>query len=133
MMVKQSHERNYGSAPNSAWIKLYRTNRWAKISKLVLQRDKICQQCLREDRVTPATLTHHINEWRENSTEIDFWRGPFEALCHACHEVLHGRGRPREYVRDIDEFGWPVDPLHPVYQSTIAKREREEQRKCSKK
>jgi 5-methylcytosine-specific restriction enzyme A len=129
-MAKQTHERNYGSAPK-AWTKLYRRNRWAKISKLVLQRDKICQQCLRDGKVEPATLTHHVNEWRPNSTELDFWKGPFEALCFTCHEKIHGRSN-KEYVRDIGIDGFPVDPLHPFYQSSTAKREREEQR-CNKK
>src|SRR6267142_3390679 len=130
MMAKQTYERNYGSAPK-AWTKLYRRNRWAKISKLVLQRDKICARCVRDGKVEPATLTHHVNEWRPNSTELDFWRGPFEALCFTCHEKHHGRAN-KEYIRDIDESGWPCDERHPVYQSSTAKREREEQRNAAK-
>ena len=123
-------ERDYGSVP-TPWAKYYRTNRWAKISKFCLKRDKLCAQCLRDGKVEPAVLTHHTIPYRENSTPLDFWRGPFEVLCFSCHEVIHGRAKSREYISDIGADGWPLDPTHPANQN-LSYQERE-QRKCKTK
>lgn len=42
-----------------------------------------------------------------------FLLGEVQSLCADCHDKrkriveLHG------YVRDVNEFGWPIDPRHP--------------------
>jgi|SRR5450631_2415255 hypothetical protein len=110
------------------WAALYKTRRWERRSRLNLKMHKyLCQECLKNGKVEPATLSHHLNEWKPSSSELDFWYGPLTAVCRDCHFKIHGFNQSKEeFVRDIDESGWPCDPLHPVYNSTTAKRERQD-------
>jgi hypothetical protein len=50
----------------------------------------LCQECLRNGKIEPATLSHHINEYRESFSELDFWCGELTALCSDCHFKIHG-------------------------------------------
>jgi hypothetical protein len=89
---------------------------------------KLCQECLRNGKVEPATLTHHVNEYRENFSELDFWRGPFEVLCFKCHQVIHNRGIPtKDFRTDIGPDGYPEDPAHPFWVEDRKQQEREKQ------
>jgi 5-methylcytosine-specific restriction protein A len=106
------------------WSRLYSTSRWERIPKLNLKMHKyLCQECLRNGKTEPATLSHHINEYRESFSELDFWYGELTALCKDCHARHHGYNVARDFETDIDASGWPCDPRHPVYQSNTAKRE----------
>jgi 5-methylcytosine-specific restriction enzyme A len=84
----------------------------------------MCAECERQGRTKEANVTHHVFEYRESFSELDFWRGPFASLCFDCHFTLHHGGVPRDFDTSIDASGWPRDPLHPVFQTNVAKRER---------
>jgi 5-methylcytosine-specific restriction endonuclease McrA len=107
------------------WAKLYATSRWERRSRLNLKMHKhLCQECLRNGKVEPATLSHHVHEYRESFSELEFWYGELTALCAGCHAKAHGYNQAqREFETDIDVSGWPSDPRHPVYNTTTAKRE----------
>jgi HNH endonuclease len=107
------------------WARLYHTRRWERRSKLNLKMFKyLCQECLKAGKVEPATLSHHVHEWTPSSSELDFWFGELTALCANCHAAHHGFNISKEtFDRDIDGSGWPCDPMHPVYQTDVAKRE----------
>jgi hypothetical protein len=99
------------------WAKLYGTSRWERRSKLNLRMFKhLCQECLRNGKTEPATLSHHINEYRESFSELDFWYGPLTALCANCHAEKHGYNKARGFDIDIGPDGYPIDTLnHPFW------------------
>jgi hypothetical protein len=99
------------------WARFYGTERWRRRSLLNLKMHKhLCQECLKVGKVEPATISHHINEWRENSTELDFWCGELTALCADCHAEIHGYNKSRGFITDIGPDGWPIDPQNPANQ-----------------
>ncbi len=106
------------------WSRLYGTSRWERRSQLNLRMNPLCAECKRQGRTQGANLSHHINEYRESFSELEFWYGPLESLCFAHHAKIHGFNQgAKEFETDIDASGWPLDPRHPVYNSTTAKRE----------
>jgi hypothetical protein len=113
------------SAPGP-WIRLYKSRRWERRSRRNLQAYKfLCQECLRNGKTVPATLSHHINEFQPSFSELEFWYGELTALCSDCHFLIHHPGYiiNRDFETDIGVDGWPIDPRHSVYQSNVAKRE----------
>lgn len=91
------HERGYGA-------------QWDKIRKVVLHRDdSLCQECLRNHRVTPGTHVDHILSKAKGGTDdLD----NLQCLCEACHndKTLKETGRtPRKHNKGYDTKGNPVD------------------------
>ena len=71
----------------------YHTDWWYKASQSILMKaDYLCQDCLKEEKLTLATEVHHIKPIPYNS---DRWRDfayDYEnliALCHECHQRRH--------------------------------------------
>jgi hypothetical protein len=75
----------------------------------------LCQECLKNGKTEPATLSHHVNEYRESFAELDFWFGKLTALCANCHAKIHGYNVAREFAIDIGPDGFPEDPNHPFW------------------
>ena len=55
-----------------------------------LLRHPLCVECQRKGRVEPATDVDHVIPHKGDMTV--FWKGPFQALCHACHSAKTARG-----------------------------------------
>jgi hypothetical protein len=114
------------SAPGP-WIRLYKSRRWERRSRRNLQAHKyLCQECLKNGKTVPATLSHHVREYQPNFTELEFWYGELSACCHDCHFKIHHPGyeiKDRGFLLDIGSDGYPIDPRHDFYNSTTAKRE----------
>ena len=64
--------------------RLYWTARWRAIAKHQLILVPLCEECERDDRVTPATVCNHKIPHRGDV--VRFWSGPFESLCKPCHD-----------------------------------------------
>lgn len=68
----------------------YHSLAWEKAREQVLIRDHyLCQHCLKEKRITPADMVHHIKPLK------DYWDLRLTltnliSLCHACHNRIHG-------------------------------------------
>lgn len=66
----------------------YGTARWKRAREAALRRDLyLCQDCL-PNRLTPATMVHHIvplEQDRSLATELD----NLVSLCDACHNRRH--------------------------------------------
>jgi len=109
------------------WDRLYRTSRWAKISKMNLKRNPLCTRCTAAGRTHESELSHHIEAWRPGFAELNFWYGPLDALCFDCHAEVHGRPARLPYQRDIGSDGFPIDSQHPFWLASdkIDKREDE--------
>ncbi|MBH0342277.1 hypothetical protein ABB08_08715 [Paenibacillus larvae] len=68
----------------------YNSSAWKKCRESVLIRDHyLCQQCLKEQRITQADMVHHIipllDDWSKG-LDMD----NLESLCNACHNKEHG-------------------------------------------
>jgi len=62
-----------------------RGTKWQKIRKAILQRDKgLCQECLRNNRVTPAAIVDHIKPISKGGGD-EFTN--LQALCKSCHDI----------------------------------------------
>jgi len=66
--------------------RFYHSARWLRIRKMKIRRDTLCQDCLRHDVVTPATVVHHVDGNRTNNRPENH-----RSLCASCHSATHGR------------------------------------------
>lgn len=70
----------------------YKSDEWKRVKTLALVRDKgLCQWCMREGRIRPADVVHHIAEVKQEwNKRLDI--NNLVSLCHECHNRHHGRG-----------------------------------------
>lgn len=62
-----------------------RGSAWQKIRARILRRDKgLCQECLRNDRLTVATQVDHITPLHLGGRDND---ENLQCLCKACHDA----------------------------------------------
>ena len=57
---------------------------WHRMSRMVRMEEPLCRHCLRQGRVTAATLVDHIVPL-SLSPELRLDRGNLQALCASCH------------------------------------------------
>lgn len=78
----------------------YHTPAHRKWRKLVMQRDNwLCQECLRQGRITPATEAHHkipLEERPDLALNVDNGEG----LCWDCHELTKQRKKKEAVLPD---------------------------------
>lgn len=81
----------------------YKSRFWEKCRQLILNRDNhLCQECLKQDKLTPADMVHHKTELK------DEWSKRFEpdnliSLCNSCHNKQHpekGKRRKKEKISE---------------------------------
>ena len=68
--------------------------RWSKLRKAYLMQHPLCQKCLAEGRVTPATEIHHIkpiSTGKDELEKVSIMLNPnnLMALCTKCHHDIH--------------------------------------------
>lgn len=79
----------YDRDPNSK--KMYES-RWRKIRDRYITTHPLCEQCLKEERVTVAEEVHHIKPLRQGGTHVD---ENLMALCKPCHSRISAQGGER--------------------------------------
>lgn len=71
-----------------------------------MQRDaRLCVDCLKKNRITPAEEVHHITELTQeniNNPAISLNLDNLVCLCRECHQARHSE-IPKRYK--LDEFG----------------------------
>ena len=73
----------YKNKPNA----FYHSPAWRKVRRLVLQRDNfLCQHCLVDGRIRPATEVHHIKPLKDYP-ELSLDMSNLIGLCWECHEL----------------------------------------------
>ena len=91
----------------------YKTRLWKERRLAFLERNALCVRCLEHNRLTPATVVHHIEphrgDWRIFKDESN-WR----AVCKKCHDSKEQSIERMGYDKGVGADGWPVDPKHPV-------------------
>ena len=91
---------------NKDYRKLIHATRWLQLRRDIITRHPLCEQCLADGYVTPATEVHHVVPVETAVTYREKVRLMYEpsnlrALCHNCHVKIHtGMGRSgREATR----------------------------------
>jgi len=92
-----STERGYGTA-------------WRKLRDRAMRRDKwLCQPCLREGRVTPATEGDHIEPKSKGGKDV---LDNVQAICTSCHKAKTDKeaaeAQGRRVKPTIGDDGWPT-------------------------
>lgn len=89
---------------------LYKSSRWLKVRKLVMQRDYgLCQRCRRRGIITRGDTVHHIIEARADLSRF-YALDNLECICRACHNKEHGdRSQPnylgkKQPITDVYTF-----------------------------
>ena len=74
---------------------------WAKIRRSFLNRNPLCEECMRTGKMTPATEVHHMIPLVQGGTHA---YSNLQALCHSCHsrktvaEAGHWTPKQKGYV-----------------------------------
>lgn len=66
-------------------------SRWRKARKYFLEKHPLCAKCMRNGKLTPATVVDHIIPHRGDQQL--FWDdGNWQPLCKGCHDRKTGKG-----------------------------------------
>ena len=88
------------------WRKWYSTARWKALRHDRLTEQPLCERCLLQEIVTPATVVHHLVPHRGDL--VKFWSGPFENLCAPHHNSQGQMEDHGKVVMQFDAAGWPI-------------------------
>lgn len=69
--------------------KFYKSSKWIKFRNYIMQRDHyLCQMCLQNNKLSDATVVHHIVPVRDN-WELRLKENNVIAICDDCHNKIH--------------------------------------------
>ena len=92
------------------WRQFYGLSIWKTRRQHQLRIEPLCAACLKQDRITPATIADHVEPHRGDWNE--FRLGKLQSLCQMCHQGKWADDK-RGYSCDIGADGSPIDPAHP--------------------
>jgi 5-methylcytosine-specific restriction enzyme A len=86
----------------------YQLEVWRKQRRHQLRAEPLCQRCLRENRITPASEVDHIRPHGGDWTE--FRSGALQSLCQSCHweKTMREMGRRTRPRIGLDGFHLPT-------------------------
>lgn len=91
----------------------YKTRFWRINRENFLRNNPLCARCLREGRLSIATVVHHLKPHKGNwSVFID--RTNWESSCKPCHDKIEQSIERRGFDTGVSDDGWPDDPHHPI-------------------
>lgn len=61
----------------------YQSRPWRRLREVKLQRDPLCEECLRRGRTIPATVVDHITPINKGEAPLDL--SNLQSLCYPCH------------------------------------------------
>src|SRR3990170_6270711 len=61
---------------------------WQKTREFKANQDPLCEECLKQDRVVPLDVVHHIKPI-EMHLELRLVMDNLISLCNKCHEEIH--------------------------------------------
>ena len=86
--------------------KFYKSKQWQLCRESYLTSvGRLCEECLKEGRITPAVIVHHKIELTEDNIDcpaVTINPQNLEAVCLDCHNKIHMSGQKRYTV---DEMG----------------------------
>ena len=63
--------------------KFYQSTEWRKLRALKLEQQPLCEECLRQDKITKAQMVDHIVPINNGGASLDIEN--LQSLCHRCH------------------------------------------------
>jgi 5-methylcytosine-specific restriction enzyme A len=96
--------------------RLHNKSQWHRRARRQLQKQPLCEWCLREGRVVAARTADHVEPHK--GAPVKFWMGKLQSLCAHCHESRKKHIENRGFDNAIGEDGMPTDPRHPVYRNS---------------
>ena len=77
-------DREYNRS-SRAYKKLYNSSRWQDLRIYVLNKQPLCVECLKNNRITPATVVDHIKPHKGNE-DLFYDINNLQSLCKSCHD-----------------------------------------------
>ena len=85
----------------SKYKKLYNSSRWQDLRRYRLNTQPLCVECLKKDRIFPATVVDHIKPHKGNE-KLFYDFNNLQSLCKSCHDRKtakeDGRWKRRVYT-----------------------------------
>ncbi|WP_025726773.1 HNH endonuclease signature motif containing protein [Heyndrickxia ginsengihumi] len=85
---KQYNEQIRWNKDNKQYAEFYASKEWKLLRRLYIINNPLCEQCLKDNKVTQAQIVHHKIEVREDFSKRLDWDN-LESLCRACHNKHH--------------------------------------------
>ena len=76
--------------------------RWRKARDLYIEAHPLCESCLKEGRIVPATEVDHVIPVEGGQSDQSFFKAEgYQSLCHSCHsrKTLEENRRPAAAVK----------------------------------
>jgi len=89
-LIEKEKNTRYEKARSKESAQIY-DRTWQKVRLAYLKRNPLCEECLKQDRVTPAVLVHHIVPIKQGGNRLN--EDNLMSLCFAHHEEKHSRDR----------------------------------------
>lgn len=85
--VKVHHDLNM-------WQKIYNSKEWKHLRRSYISEHPLCEECLKNGKVTPAQEVHHIVKFSTGKTEAEVKSLAYDetnlmSLCSKCHKEKH--------------------------------------------
>lgn len=97
---------------NGILLKFYKSTDWRRCRDAALLRDNyLCQDCLKDGKISTAYDVHHIKEinlFNVYNPDISLNLNNLVCLCHECHNKRHTRFEKQERQKErytIDRNG----------------------------
>lgn len=76
------------------YMALIQSWRWRKLRATHMAAHPLCERCIENERLTPATVVHHIKPIESayglaEKTRLAFDEDNLMSLCHGCHDAVH--------------------------------------------
>lgn len=84
----------------------YKTTAWRKCRDAYFRQHTLCEECLKEGKVTAGVIVHHkqhISRMNMNDPNVLLNHDNLETLCVAHHNQIHYRKSAKRY--DVDQYG----------------------------
>ena len=75
---------------NVRYARFYASTTWRKARRNKLAEQPLCEECLRQRHITPATIVHHKIELKDD-WEKRLSPENLESICQDCHNKKHKR------------------------------------------
>ena len=108
---RKEYTRNEHTPNRDLRRKAYASPEWRKLRDWYMKQHPICEECLKNGKVTPASSVHHLKSPFKNG-EINYTllldAANLESVCHICHANIHnkqlGHVSPQEIIKQLDDL-----------------------------
>ena len=69
----------------------YQSRKWRTLRALKLQKDPLCEECMRKGMLVPAQMVDHIVPINKGGASLDL--NNLQSLCNHCHAVKTARDK----------------------------------------